>query len=264
MATLRGKMTFTLTEHLCAGTGSIIHKCVSEKGESCIAKVFPKTDLGRTLFLREIAILKQIHSSFVIGLIDYSEANDSYAIITKNGGTNLYNYITNNDSIPEDAVRKMAQSMFRSIRHIHGKRIIHGDVKLENFVISDDGRVRLIDFGLSEQLPEGHMSTNVQCGSTFYRSPELIASAAHDMKTDVWSLGISLFALAARAFPFTTQDEFLNVCEVLMEAPAMELLENLHCSKELIDLIRSMLEKDPKRRPTIAECLDSPWFKPRK
>jgi serine/threonine protein kinase len=264
MATLRGNATFTLTEQLCPGTGSTLHKCVSEKGECYIAKVFPKTDLGRTLYLREISMLKQIHSSYVIRLVDCSENSDSYAIVMKNSGTNLYDYVTNNDSIPEDTVRQIAQSMFRSLRHIHRKRIIHGDVKLENFVISDDGRVRLIDFGLSEVLPEGQMSLNVQCGSTFYRSPELIRGAPHDMKMDVWSLGVSLFALAGRAFPFTTEDEFSNVCDVLMEAPEMEVLGNLNYSKDLIDLIASMLKKDPKRRPTITQCLESSWFKQRK
>jgi serine/threonine protein kinase len=251
---------FTLTKQLCVGTGSVLHKCANASGDSCIAKIFPKTDAGHSLYLHELSIHKIVHSCYVVSLIDYMETNSCYIIVTKDSGENLYDHALHHDLLPETTVRQMCQTMFRALKHLHARNIVHGDVKLENFVIGSDGRIKLIDFGLSEELPKSGRSDNC-CGSTWYRSPELLSQAPHGTKTDIWSLAIAVFALVTHVFPFRSDDEYANACEVLMEPPDMEPVHKRQYSQEFCDLIVWMLEKDPKKRPSIDECLESAWFR---
>jgi serine/threonine protein kinase len=131
-------------------------------------------------------------------------------------------------------------------------------VKLENFVINNQGIVRLIDFGLSEKIPKGQISKS-PCGSTFYRPIELIKGIGHNTKTDVWALGITVFALATRHFPFCSDDEYSNVVDITLSQADLRRVEGKF-SAEFVELLRWMLQKKLNDRPTIGECLESPWF----
>jgi serine/threonine protein kinase len=182
---------------------------------------------------------------------------DQYVLLTKFGGQNLFDYVNTQPLISETTLKPIAKAMFLALAHCHCQGICHSDVKLENFVISKHERVRLLDFGLAERIGDG--VSNSPCGSTFYRPPELILERPHNTKIDVWALAISLFALATREFPFSAEDEYCHIIEVLSEPADLSALDGRY-GKDFQELIRSMLSKNPDQRPTIEECLQSNWF----
>jgi serine/threonine protein kinase len=203
-----------------------------------------------------MSILK--HPNIIAHLGSYTTP-DSCVILTKYGGENLFDYMQSRGRLSEKELRPIVKSMFQAISFCHSNEICHGDVKLENFVISKNGRVRLIDFGLAESIPAGATSRK-QCGSTFYRPPELITRAPHGLKIDVWGIGISVFALASQQFPFSSEDEYSNVVDVLFADADLSAIEE-RFSSEFVALVGSMLQKKPELRPTIDECLEAKWFR---
>lgn len=99
-----------------------------------------------------------------------------------------------------------------AINYLHSKNIVHRDVKLENFIFSDQNKyscIKLIDFGVSKKLEKKQKSCNKKfvkmttiIGTPEYMSPEIITGSYND-KCDVWSLGIILHLLLVGYFPFT-------------------------------------------------------------
>jgi serine/threonine protein kinase len=195
-----------------------------------------------------------------VKLADDFKTIDSSVLIMKDGGTNLYNFALNNALLLEDTIRELAFGLFTAVAHVHEQNVVHGDVKLENIVIDSKRRVRLIDFGLSQERPANSRVTRGAGGTAFYRPPELITGEAYDHKVDVWALGITLCVLAMRTFPFTVEDEYWNSCAVLTEESNFEPLSKMY-SPELVYLVRVMLDKNPGRRPDIAQCFAFPFFK---
>jgi serine/threonine protein kinase len=246
-----------LTEPLCNGTGCVLWRGWSAVHRKLIAKVFPKNNNTRPVYEHEVAIVGSLKHRHIIRYVGSCETSDSLVILTKDGGENLFDYISDHGDLSEDSLRGMAKAMCEALSYCHSQQLCHGDVKLENFVIGANGRVRLLDFGLAETIPAGGSAT--PCGSTFYLPPEVIRGKRHGLEIDVWALGITIFALATREFPFCTEDEYSNVIDILGEDPDLDALNGRY-SAPLAEMIRSMLQKNPAERPTIREVLISSWF----
>ena len=93
-----------------------------------------------------------------------------------------------------------------AVRSIHARRLVHGDLKLENILIDGEGVVRLCDFGHSRLLTQQECGLACLCrtrGSPAYTCPEILSGLPYDgFAADAWSLGVVLYALVLDAFPF--------------------------------------------------------------
>lgn len=90
--------------------------------------------------------------------------------------------------------------------YLHQHSIIHRDVRASNIILTKDGQVKLIDFGLSYLLSSPQSTTNALIGSPYWMAPEIMPSAEdmYDNKVDVWSLGITAIELGEGKSPFET------------------------------------------------------------
>jgi serine/threonine protein kinase len=249
----------TFSEELCKGSGSILWQGWSSTHGKVVGKAYPNNiSLAKSVYEREVSILSSLKHPNIVKYVGSYQTADSYVIVMKDGGECLFDYLESHNSFSEETLRDISKQMFTSLFHCHSNQICHGDVKLENFVISSQGRVKLLDFGLAEKIPEGQTS-KAPCGSTFYRPLELIRGMGHTTKIDVWALGITLFALATGRFPFCADDEYSNVIDVALSEPDLSQVEGRY-SGMLVELLRGMLQKRADDRPTVEECLESPWF----
>jgi serine/threonine protein kinase len=239
-----------------SGLFSLVQRCISPKGRNVIAKIYDHSEVSTRLFKTEIDILKSFGKRSIVRCLDSFELAGRYIVILQDGGENLFDFLSRTN-INEAMVRDIARQMFHAVKDVHDLRVVHGDIKLENFVINSKERVRLIDFGSAERIADGGSSTAV-CGSQFYRPPELIRNKPHDRKVDIWALGIAIFALAMRGFPFSC-DKLDHEYEVLMEPPRVDDAADL-ISPAFVNLVERMLAKNPDNRPTIEQCLQHDWF----
>ena len=159
-------------------------------------------------------ILSKYNNNNIIKCIESFE-DENYIILIneyiENG--NLFDYRT---KLNEGLLYKITQELINGLNFLHSLRIIHRDIKPENILIKfnnpnniNDFNIKFIDFGLSKMLTynEGYFNYS---GSFDYLSPEIINKKNQNFKCDIWSLGMTLYALKFGKFPFIKLENFLN------------------------------------------------------
>lgn len=125
--------------------------------------------------------------------------------------------------------------------------MIHRDIKPDNLLLSDDDVLKIVDFGVSEMFEKSaDMRTTKSAGSPAFLPPELCGKHGDvdGRAADIWSMGISLFCLRYGKIPFN-RDGVLEMYDAIKdETPQLPDGEN----PVFVDLIRSVLEKDPDKR----------------
>jgi serine/threonine protein kinase len=166
----------------------------------------------------------------------------------------------------EAVVRRWAFQLLLALKHLHVRGIIHRDIKTKNIFLSKDLRVvKLGDFGLAKRLAKepDHLAATV-AGTPFFMAPEMLDEAKYAAPIDVWALGCILVAMCVPKAYLRSRGLF---CVVALMGPdkrerlSAELLR-FGYTPALVALINRLLVADPVARPTAAEVLNDPYFKP--
>ncbi|MBM4030310.1 MAG: serine/threonine protein kinase [Planctomycetes bacterium] len=164
------------------------------------------------------------------------------------------------DPLLASGCENIVQQMATGLNYVHEQGLIHMDLKPENFLVSDEGVVKLTDFALATPAPKGwhRYLPGVRriAGTRPYIAPETIRRKLPDFRTDIYSFGATLFELLTRRPPFisTNRNELLTMH--LHVPPPWPWTFNKNLTRDANDLVVAMLQKDPNRRPqSMAEVL---------
>jgi eukaryotic-like serine/threonine-protein kinase len=142
------------------------------------------------------------------------------------------------------------------INAAHKKGIIHRDIKSSNIMLSDDGRIRVMDFGLAHIHGDPLLTKKGSTpGTTAYMSPEQLRGEEVDFRADIWSLGIVFFEMLTGQPPFQGNFDQAIIYSILHEKPKSLNKINPDVPDELEKIIFACLEKDKKKRIQSAEDL---------
>lgn len=137
-----------------------------------------------------------------------------------------------------------------AISYIHFKGFVHGDVKDENILIDEDGKVKLIDFGSAARY--GRKKFTRFLGTIQYASPEILKGESFDgPSAEVWALGCCLYTMLTGQIPFRSKRHAL----LSSFYPPIRPI-----SRKSSDLLGKMLEKDPKLRFSVSDVLAHDWL----
>ena len=227
-------------------------------------KLIDASDDMRLLCIhREVMALRLVsHPNVCIFKGWYMPTTTICAIVTElcDGG-DLFTRVSNGP-LPENRIQSWMCGIVCAVAHMHGMGIVHCDIKLENMMISQDGRCKLIDFGLVNQH---------RAGSGSYCAPEVLYTDNVHPGRDVWSLGVCFFACATGYFPFhnaTKADwRFKKICErqesgILSTCAGIHEFYKRQCtmSSPLVALIDSALRISVKLRASAPSLLLSTWM----
>lgn len=221
-------------------------------------KSFNNKSNSRSLFNNERNALQKLQHEGIIRFFDSYVLLGKPVIIIEKGLFDLTDLLNQQGPIPVRKARKLFLPIFRAIEFMHSLNYVHCDIKPENIIVMNDKSLKIIDFGLCEKF-SNQSSKHGRKGTTLYLAPEIITEGTYGFEADIWALGITLFTVATAQSPFEG-DGYNFACNVLSSAPRFHLLREVDKEGLLTDLIERMLDKNPRQRPTIKECISHKWF----
>ena len=136
---------------------------------------------------------------------------------------------------------------------------MYRDLKPENVVLDGEGHVRLADFGLAKVLswPENHCTQTI-CGTTAYAAPEMLQSKPYTVTLDLWCLGVFMYHILAGRTPFNFRGRTMEEMEEMQRTKSIRYSSSL--SLEAVSLLKSLLQNDPLKRPSLAHIKKHRFF----
>ncbi|KAJ3021114.1 hypothetical protein HKX48_009209 [Thoreauomyces humboldtii] len=235
----------------------------------------------RKLIDHETAIWARLRHPHVLEMLELMDTEDAVFVVSELvSGGNLLDYIRAQGRLPEPVARKLFQQIASGLRYLHTEiQVVHRDVKCENILLDANGNAKLADFGLaaemsavdspktfsgSPMLPEltGEGSDPVfLMGSIHYCSPEeLRRTTACNPASDLWSLGVVLFAMLTGSLPFS--DGYMPRLQMMIQNGRWDQakLDAAGCSEHAKEVVRGLLKPKVEDRWTEGRLWAAPWL----
>ncbi|XP_038157109.1 myosin-IIIb [Cyprinodon tularosa] len=167
--------------------------------------------------------------------------------------------------LQESVISYILYSALLGLQHLHNNRIIHRDVKGNNILLTTEGGVKLVDFGVSAQLTSARLRRNTSVGTPFWMAPEVIAceqqyDSSYDARCDVWSLGITAIELAEGDPPLAEMHPVKALFKIPRN-PSPTLRNPEQWCRGFNYFISQCLIKDFEARPSVTHLLEHPFIK---
>jgi len=217
----------------------------------------------------ELAVMHAVQHENIVEYIEMFNRPDGYYVILEriNGGE-LFDRIIELQTYTETEASTTIRQAFAALNHMHQIGYVHRDLKPENLLLSSrdaNASIKLADFGFTSKMRENGLRSVV--GTPPYMAPELVKLRSKDKKipsygleVDAWSIGIILYILLSGIHPFQIddEDEMLDNIEVGEWEWMGDNWDQV--SDDAKDLIRRLMDPNPRSRLTIEEALNHPWI----
>ncbi len=155
------------------------------------------------------------------------------------------------EQISSDEVVNFAVQIAEGLESAHNKGIIHRDIKSQNIMITSDGKVKIMDFGLAK-IKGGSQLTKIgsTIGTVAYMSPEQANGEEVDQRTDIWALGVILYEMLTGKLPFEGDYDQAVIYSILNESPKPITMQRADVPETILIIIDRLLQKNPDQRYT--------------
>jgi len=208
-------------------------------------------------FRREGRAYAQISHPAVVTVHDLVEKDDALYLVTEFvDGADLHRVLAEGGALPHWCVAAVGARVAEALEAVHAQALLHRDVKPANVMVSRAGEVKLMDFGIAKDSVATDLTRTGQLvGTPAYVAPEVLEGSPADAQSDVWSLGVALYEMAAGTRPFTGADyhEVMGAVRKGRFLPVREAAPGL--PKRLARAIERCLERRPGRRWETAGAL---------
>ncbi|HYS55780.1 MAG TPA: protein kinase [Thermoanaerobaculia bacterium] len=239
------------------GMGEVYRAHDEQLGRDVAVKVLPAEQLGdavaRARLLREARSAAALNHPHICTIHEVGESDgQAYIAMELIEGSALSALIEQRRLTAEEIARYAVQ-LSDAVAHAHDRGIVHRDLKSGNVMVTSEGRIKVLDFGLAKKVvgesdpnasTEAHTTTLTRPGTVpgtlAYMAPEQLRGAPGDVRSDVWAIGVILYEMVAGERPFHGQTQFELVSSILNDpTPPPPLLKGV---------IERCLAKDPARR----------------
>ena len=216
-------------------------------------------------FRQEISIMKQLDHPNIIRLFEtFEDHRNIYLVMELASGGELFDRIIELGHLTEHQAAIIMQQILRAIQYMHQSKVMHRDLKPENFLFGtkesiEKSPLKIIDFGLSCRFEPGQLMST-KAGTPYYVAPQVLAGK-YDESCDVWSCGVIMFILLCGYPPFYGDTDAEVLRKVREGVFTFNPADWRNVSEDAKDLIRKMLQFNPKDRYTAEQAMNHVWVK---
>ena len=250
----------------CVGSGTFggVWECVDPRtNTSYAAKVI---DIDNILnqemfkhFRNELTVHSRLNHPGITKLVDaFGDDQNVYIILELCDGGDMSEVVKDHGGLSEDDAKYYFKQIMEAVAYLHKAGVAHRDIKLDNILVTQDQTTKLTDFGLCRETPNNNLMETT-CGTLYFASPEILLGEPYDgTKADIWSCGVTLYAMVANHFPWVGENE--GDRETAQQIVDANIIFPADFSYDLKSLLSRMLDPDPNTRLTAEEVLESPWL----
>jgi serine/threonine protein kinase len=254
---------FEVLDVLGEGSYGSVHKARNRQTSEIVAiKIIP-VEGDQDELLREIEILKTCSNAHIINYFgSYFHESDLWIVMEYCGAGSVSDLIGAASALPtEEQICVILQCALQGLIYLHkDKRSIHRDVKAGNILLTNDGKAKLADFGVSAQMNSTMSKRRTVIGTPFWMAPEVIQESSYDGKADIWSLGITAIEMA-QGEPPNSDIHPMRAIFMIPSKPPPTLDDPSQWSKDFVDFVKVCLLKNPAERPDSTELTKHAFMK---
>jgi TolB-like protein/Tfp pilus assembly protein PilF len=243
--------------------GEVYRATDTKLGRDIALKVLPAEmaqdpeRLGR--FRREAKALAQLDHPNIVTIHSVEECGGIHFLTMQLVEGLPLDRLIPEDGLPVEQIVEIATALGDALAAAHEKGIVHRDLKPANVMVSNDGRVKVLDFGLAKDIRAANLSdatmtsdsrtqVGVVMGTPAYMSPEQTSGRALDHRTDIFSMGVLIHEMATGRRPFEGSSSAELVSAILRDTPQSVTDLRPDLPSDLARIVRRCLEKDPRYR----------------
>ncbi|MCM2316714.1 MAG: protein kinase [Thermoanaerobaculia bacterium] len=246
---------YRILERLGGGGMGVVYKAEDTKlGRSVALKFLPpeltRDTEARARFIQEARAAAQLDHPNICTVYDVGEADDDriWIAMACYEGETLRKVIDEKRLSIDEALR-IAMQLAKGLSKAHSSGIVHRDIKPANAIVTPDGIVKILDFGLAKLEGASQITgAGRTLGTTMYMAPEQLKGEHVGPQADIWALGVVLFELLTGQRPFRGEYEQAAVYSILNEEPSSVSAIRPEAPKALEGIVRRMLRRDPRER----------------
>lgn len=159
----------------------------------------------------------------------------------------------------EAEIAFVLREVLKGLKFMHGMKRLHRDIKSDNVLLTENGGVKLADFGFCVELTEDRKKRTTCVGTPYWMAPELIKQNEYDYKVDLWSVGILAIECAEWEPPLMDQEPMRAMYLICTKEPPRLKGGNMW-SREFHDFVAAVLVANPHRRPSASQLLAHPFL----
>jgi len=210
-------------------------------------------DEAREIFMRECRSLATLSHPNLVSVFDVVGDVDRPLMITEYvKGMTLEELIQSDQVVPQTSVLRIAVQLCRAVEYLHSEGVVHRDIKPDNVMLTEEGELKIIDFGLARSLQALSDESTEARGTPAFMAPEQIRNDERSEKIDLYQLGITLFKLVTGEHPFREGDV---AHKHVHEEPPYLGDTDPNILPGLADMVEVCMAKDPDNRPSSATAL---------
>jgi serine/threonine-protein kinase 24/25/MST4 len=232
--------------------GSVYKARIIESSDIVAVKIIPLTEQDEMDSIqKEIAMLRDCNHPNIVRYYGAWRAPDALWIAMEYcaGGSVSDIMHACNAPLEEAVISYICAETLAGLVYLHALGRVHRDIKCGNILLTDNGEVKLADFGVAAQLTSTLSKRNTFIGTPHWMAPEVIQASQYDGKVDIWALGISSIEMAER-YPPRWRVNPNRVIFMVVRDPPPRLTEKERWTLAFQDFIAQCLAKDPRSRPT--------------
>jgi len=249
---------YLILEKLGEGGMGVVYKARDTRLQRLVALKFLPPELSeapeaKQRFINEARAASALNHPNVATVYDIGEAElRSFIAMELVEGESLKSRLRA-ERLSIDQVKAMGLQIAGGLHAAHSKGIVHRDIKPDNLLLTSDGHIKIMDFGVAKLGSGlGLTRTGTTVGTLAYMSPEQLVADDVDHRSDLWSFGVVLYEMLARELPFRRGSEAAVIYEILNREPAPLDVHRSDVPPTLRAVISQLLQKDPAMRPASA------------